>query len=38
MPVAQQATAAPAGFGMSDEQFNAVAVNVGGAKVVPLDG
>ena len=38
LPVAQQATAAPAGFGMSDEQFNAVAVNVGGAKVVPLDG
>ena len=38
LPVAKQAAAAPAGFGMSDEQFNAVAVNVGGAKVASLDG
>jgi hypothetical protein len=38
LPVAQQAAAAPAGFGISDEQFNAGAVNVGGAKVFSLDG
>ena len=38
LPVAQQAAAAPSGFGMSDEQFNAAAVNVDGAKVARLDG
>lgn len=38
LPVAQQATAAPAGFGMSDEEFNKRATTVDGARVVPLDG
>ena len=33
-----QAAAAPAGFGMSDEEFNKRATTVDGAMVVPLDG
>jgi len=38
LPVAKQAAAAPAGFGMSDEEFNKRATTVDGAMVVPLDG